>query len=107
MRRRILVTILVAVGLLAVAVPVLADPGSATVSLVAPQMPRSCLPTRRQGPIEQFLQQAPSCPMGQGFIASAREKAVEIPSASAIPSIASTAGSMVLLSVIVMFLSNI
>ncbi|MEO2156821.1 MAG: hypothetical protein ABGY30_09410, partial [Acidimicrobiales bacterium] len=35
MRRRILVTILVAVGLLAVAVPVLADPGSATVSLVA------------------------------------------------------------------------
>jgi hypothetical protein len=32
---------------------------------------------RRQGPIAQFLQQRPSAPMGQGFIASARLKAVE------------------------------
>jgi len=51
--------------------------------------------------MEQFPQQAPLCPMGHGFIASAREKAVEMPSASEISSIALMVGSMVLLFVII------
>jgi hypothetical protein len=32
----------------------------------------------RHGPIEQFLQQLPSAPMGQGFMVSARSNTVEM-----------------------------
>jgi hypothetical protein len=56
------------------------------VSAVAPQSPTFWgspsffgLGTR-QGPIEQFLQQLPSAPIGQGFMFAARSKTVSIPS---------------------------
>ena len=41
---------------------------AATVSRVAPQTPTCPSLTRRQGPMQQFLQQAPSAPIGQGFM---------------------------------------
>jgi hypothetical protein len=47
----------------------------------------------RQGPMAQFLQQLPSAPMGQGFITSARSKAVLTLSAFAFSSIFRVAGS--------------
>ena len=77
---------------------------AATVSLVAPQIPVWPSFTRRQGPMEQLLQQAPLLPMGQGFIAAAREKAVEMPSASENSNIVLTVGSIVLLLVIIKLL---
>src|SRR5450756_897450 len=69
------------------------------VDMSAPQMPvfsSAFLPTRRQGPMEQMRQQAPVSPMGQGFMASARLKAVSMPHSSAYASISSAAGSMLL-----------
>ena len=71
---------------------------AAMVSAVAPQTPfLFCLSSRvsslplgkgtRQGPIAQLLQQLPSAPMGQGFIAAARLKAVLTPSLEAFSSI--------------------
>ena len=42
----------------------------------------------------QIRQQAPESPMGQGFISSARVKAVPMPQPSAYRSISSAAGSM-------------
>jgi hypothetical protein len=47
--------------------------------------------------MKQFLQQFPSCPIGQGFVSSARLKAVDTPSALALSSISITTGSMLLL----------
>ncbi len=63
----------------------------------APQMPvllSASLPTRRHGPMLQMRQQAPFSPIGQGFMTSARLKAVSIPHSSACASISSAAGSM-------------
>src|SRR3989304_7499092 len=77
------------------------------VSAVAPQSPMRFAMGRpsfflgagtRQGPIEQFLQQLPSAPMGHGFMASARSNIVSQPSADAFCSIFIVAGSMLFFS---------
>jgi hypothetical protein len=76
------------------------------VSAVAPQTPRRFAFSAavsafflgagtRQGPMLQFLQQLPSAPIGQGFISSARSKAVLIFSAAAFCSILRLAESKV------------
>jgi hypothetical protein len=52
----------------------------------------------RQGPIAQFLQQLPSAPIGQGFMASARSKIVSHPSAWAFFNIFIVAGSILFFS---------
>ena len=75
------------------------------VSAVAPHRPTACFfcssPSfaflgggTRQGPWAQMRQQAPSAPMGQGFMAWARSKMVSMPSAWAFFSISWVAGSM-------------
>jgi hypothetical protein len=76
------------------------------VSAVAPQTPRRLAFSAavsafflgagtRQGPMLQFLQQLPSAPIGQGFISSARSKAVLIFSEAAFSSILTLAESKV------------
>jgi hypothetical protein len=81
------------------------------VSAVAPQIPRRLVFSAsvsafflgagtRQGPMEQFLQQLPSAPMGQGFISSARSKTVLTPSALAFSSTFRVAGSTLFVSAI-------
>jgi hypothetical protein len=60
------------------------------VSMVAPQTPTllyGSFELKRQGPIEQFLQQAESAPIGHGFISLARWNAVSTPSLSAFANI--------------------
>jgi hypothetical protein len=80
---------------------------AAMVSAVAPQTPRRLAFSAsvsafffgagtRQGPMLQFLQQLPSDPIGQGFISSARSKAVLTFSAAAFSIIFTLAGSILL-----------
>jgi len=54
--------------------------------------------------MEQLLQQAPLLPMGHGFIAAAREKAVDKPSASENSNMVLIVGSIVLSLVIIKLL---
>jgi hypothetical protein len=59
---------------------------AAIVSAVAPHSPTLAGSSSDRGavtlhgPIAQFLQHMPSAPMGQGFMAAARSKTVEMPS---------------------------
>ena len=76
------------------------------VSAVAPHRPMRCFFSSpvspsfflgggtRQGPWAQMRQQAPSAPMGQGFMVLARSKIVSTPSAAAFFIISWAAGSM-------------